>query len=137
MDQRRVGVEEELLLVDPGTGQPRAVSRAVLRRAGTASEGELLRVATWRAGKSGLRAGLVHPQTGRPVPAEVAVQALLQHVTPVLAESTELATVRELVRVVLDRGTGADAQRAAFEPNGLLADVVDHAVARTVPAPCP
>jgi carboxylate-amine ligase len=98
---------------------------------------ELLRVATWRAGKSGLRAGLVHPQTGRPVPAEVAVQALLQHVTPVLAESTELATVRELVRVVLDRGTGADAQRAAFEPNGLLADVVDHAVARTVPAPFP
>lgn len=30
MHQRRVGVEEELLLVDAGTGQPRAVSRAVL-----------------------------------------------------------------------------------------------------------
>ena len=31
MTVRRVGVEEELLLVDPGTGQPQAVAGTVLR----------------------------------------------------------------------------------------------------------
>ena len=31
MDVRSVGVEEELLLVEPGTGRPRAVAAAVLR----------------------------------------------------------------------------------------------------------
>ena len=31
MTVRSVGVEEELLLVEPGTGQPRAVAEAALR----------------------------------------------------------------------------------------------------------
>ncbi|MFI5066844.1 MAG: hypothetical protein ACHP9Z_23105, partial [Streptosporangiales bacterium] len=33
MDLRTVGVEEELLLVEPATGRPRAVAGAVLRAA--------------------------------------------------------------------------------------------------------
>lgn len=95
---------------------------------------ELLRVARWRAGKSGLAAGLVHPLTGKPVLAGVAVGALLEHVTPVLTESGELDAVRELLRVVLSRGTGAQAQRSAFRRSRVLADVVAAAVAQTVPA---
>ena len=38
MDVRSVGVEEELLLVEPGSGRPRAVAAAVLR-AGDAGGG--------------------------------------------------------------------------------------------------
>src|ERR1700761_9131089 len=34
MAVRSVGVEEELLLVEPGTGQPRAVAETALRAAG-------------------------------------------------------------------------------------------------------
>lgn len=95
---------------------------------------ELLRVATWRAGKSGLDATLVHPLTGSPVLAGVAVRALLDHVTPALIDSGELDPVRELIRVVLGRGTGAQAQRAVFRRSRRLVDVVAAAVARTAPA---
>jgi carboxylate-amine ligase len=92
---------------------------------------ELLRVATWRAGRSGTEAELVHPIAGRPVPAAVAVQALLDHVTPALADAGELDTVRELLRAVLRRGTGSRVQRAVFARAGRLEDVVADAVART------
>ena len=92
---------------------------------------ELLRVATWRAGRSGTETELVHPITGHPVPAAVAVEALLDHVTPALADAGELDTVRELLRAVLRRGTGSRVQRAVFARAGRLADVVADAVART------
>ncbi len=92
---------------------------------------ELLRVAIWRAGRSGVEAELVHPTTGHPVPAAVAVQALLDHVTPALADAGDLDTVRELLRAVLRRGTGSQIQRAVFARAGRLEDVVADAVART------
>ena len=92
---------------------------------------ELLRLATWRAGRSGTEAELVHPTTGRPVPAAVAVQALLDHVTPALADAGEFDTMRELLRAVLRRGTGSRVQRAVFARTGQLADVVADAVTRT------
>jgi carboxylate-amine ligase len=92
---------------------------------------ELLRVASWRAGRSGIGTDLVHPTTGQPVPAAIAVQALLDHVTPALADAGELVTVRELLRAVLRRGTGSRFQRAVFARTGQLADVVAEAVART------
>jgi carboxylate-amine ligase len=92
---------------------------------------ELLRVASWRAGRSGTETDLVHPTTGHPVPAAVAVQALLDHVASALADAGELDTVRELLRAVLRRGTGSRAQRAVFARTGRLADVVADAVIRT------
>ena len=73
----------------------------------------------------------MHPIAGRPVPAAVAVEALLDHVTPALADAGELDTVRELLRAVLRRGTGSRVQRAVFARAGRLEDVVADAVART------
>ena len=35
---RSVGVEEELLIVEPGTGRPRALAGAVIRAAGPGAE---------------------------------------------------------------------------------------------------
>ncbi len=92
---------------------------------------ELLRLASWRAGRSGVETKLVHPKTGHPVPAAFAVQALLDHVTPALAEAGDFVTVRELLRAVLRRGTGSRFQRAVFARTGHLTDVVADAVART------
>ena len=34
---------------------------------------------------------------------------------------------------ILDRGTGAEQQRAAFKKNGSLKDLVDHLLGATVP----
>lgn len=92
---------------------------------------EALRVAAWRAGRSGLEANLVHPVTGVPVAAATAVAALVEHVTPVLDAGGDLGAVDELVGAVLGRGTGSRAQRAVFRRTGRLADVVADAVART------
>ena len=36
---RSVGVEEELLIVEPGTGRPRALAGAVIRAAGPGAAG--------------------------------------------------------------------------------------------------
>lgn len=92
---------------------------------------ELLRLASWRAGRSGIEAELVHPRTGLPVSAAAAVQALLDHVTPALADAGDLDAVGELLRAVLRRGTGARAQLAAFARAGELVDVVTQAVQGT------
>ena len=92
---------------------------------------ELLRLATWRASRSGLTADLVHPATGRPAPAEAVVRALLDHVGPVLSDLGDRDTVAELTERLLSRGTGADLQRRAHKDSGDLAAVVRDAVNRT------
>ncbi|GIJ48936.1 putative glutamate--cysteine ligase 2 [Virgisporangium aliadipatigenens] len=89
----------------------------------------LLRAATWRAARSGLDAELVHPVTGRPVPAADAVRALLEHVRPGLESNGDLAIVRELTADLLARGTSARRQRAVLAGGGDLRDVVDSVVA--------
>lgn len=95
--------------------------------------GELLRLASWRAGRSGLDGALLHPRTGRPAPAAVVVGELLDHVTPALADIGDLDTTRELLDAVLRRGTGARAQRESLRRTGRWADVVRDAVARSYP----
>ncbi|MDQ2791887.1 MAG: carboxylate--amine ligase [Pseudonocardiales bacterium] len=91
---------------------------------------ELLRLASWRAGRSGLDGDLVDP-AGRPVPAAQVIGALVDHVRPVLDESGDLEVVEELVTAVLRRGNGAIEQRRIYRTSGELADVVAHAVDRT------
>jgi carboxylate-amine ligase len=93
---------------------------------------ELLRLATWRASRSGLTADLVHPVTGRPTPAEAVVRALLDHVGPVLSELGDRDTAAELTDGLLSRGTGAELQRRAYKETGHLAAVVRDAVNRTL-----
>jgi carboxylate-amine ligase len=93
---------------------------------------DLLRGATWRAARYGLTNGLVHPPTGRLAPAADVLEALIVHVTAALADSGDLAAVRELVGTLLRRGSGAARQREVFAAsNGRIEDVVADAVART------
>jgi glutamate---cysteine ligase / carboxylate-amine ligase len=93
---------------------------------------EVLCLASWRASRSGLDGDLVHPVTARPVPAEAAVQALIEHVSPVLEDIGDLGTVTELTGRLMSRGNGARLQRRAYEEAGDLAAVVRDAVARTL-----
>ncbi|MFN2496136.1 MAG: glutamate--cysteine ligase [Pseudonocardiaceae bacterium] len=94
---------------------------------------ELLRLATWRAGRSGLDGDLLDP-AGRPAPAEQVVRRLIEQVTPALQGLGELDTVEDLLTALLRRGNGATAQRRVYRSRQGLADVVTHAVARTVSA---
>jgi carboxylate-amine ligase len=92
---------------------------------------EILRLAAWRAGRSGITGDLVHPRTHRPAPAEDVVLALVDAVRPALADAGDERRVEEGVRQILRRGTGADLQRSVHASTGDLAEVVRAAVAFT------
>jgi glutamate---cysteine ligase / carboxylate-amine ligase len=92
---------------------------------------DVLRVATWRAGRSGLRDTLVDPRSMKPAPAGHVVDALVDHVRPALDEAGDLEAVRRLLGQLRERGNGAALQRAAYAETGQLRDVVRAAVART------
>jgi carboxylate-amine ligase len=104
-------------------------------RAGTAPPAvpaQLVRLASWRAGRSGITGDLVHPCTGRPAPAAQVVAALLEHVRPALADAGDEEFVSDGVAAILRRGTGADLQRRIHrDTGGDLAAVVRTAVAVT------
>jgi carboxylate-amine ligase len=112
-------------LVETAAGQARAGVPAPTIRS------EVLRVAAWRAGRSGLAADLVHPVSGRPAPAAEVVRTLLQHVGPALADAGDEQQVTDGVETVLRRGTGADLQRRVHRETGDLGAVVRAAVALT------
>ncbi|GAA3624004.1 glutamate--cysteine ligase [Streptomyces chitinivorans] len=93
----------------------------------------LLRLAAWRAGRSGLSGELVHPVTFEPAPAESVVGALLDHTAPALSDTGDLSLTKEGVEDLFRRGNGAAVQRAVFEETGGdLSAVVAEAVRRTV-----
>lgn len=87
----------------------------------------VLRLATWRAGHSGLTGDLVDPRTWRPAPAATVLTGLLDHLTPALDAVGDLGVVRELLAGVLARGTGSDRQRAVFARTGSLAAILEDA----------
>ncbi|MGY1717071.1 carboxylate-amine ligase [Geodermatophilus nigrescens] len=101
-------------------------------RPAPAVRGEVLRVAAWRAGRSGTTGELVSPLTGRPAPAADVVAALLAHVGEALDASGDRRRVEEGVHAVLERGTGADLQRRVHRETGDLAAVVRAAADLTV-----
>jgi glutamate---cysteine ligase / carboxylate-amine ligase len=90
---------------------------------------ELLRLAMWRAARSGVDAVLLDPGSWRPAAAADVLGRLVAHVTPALEDAGDLDRVRELLADVLGRGTGARAQRAAGGPGAAAA----LAVRRTSP----
>lgn len=94
---------------------------------------ELLRVAHWRAARSGLSGDLVDVAARAPVRAADLVHALLARVRPALQAHGDLEEVTALVAQTLGRGTGAARQRAAYKRRGDLADVVALLTAETVP----
>jgi carboxylate-amine ligase len=98
---------------------------------------EVLRLAAWRAGRSGVTGELVHPCTGRPAPAADVVADLLDHVRPALADAGDEDRVSRGVEDILRRGTGADLQRRIHRETGDLAAVVRAAVAAALDEPAP
>jgi carboxylate-amine ligase len=91
--------------------------------------GELLRLGTWRASRSGVGGPLIDPFTGQPDQAAAVVGLLLEHARDALADAGDLGAVTGLAAGVLRRGTGASFQRDAFRRSGLLRDVVASAAA--------
>lgn len=91
----------------------------------------LLRLASWRAARSGLSEELLHPVTMRRMPAETVVRALLCHVEDALTDSGDLERARETCAALLHGGGGAQVQRELMERTGSLRDVVTECVRHT------
>ena len=92
---------------------------------------ELLRLAAWRASRSGLDDVLIHPLSGLPAPSAAVAALLLEHVSDALADAGETGTVTDLLAAVMARGNGAAFQRNAYRRSDHLADVVSSAVEAT------
>lgn len=92
---------------------------------------DLLRLATWRASRSGLRDDLVHPLTRHAAPARTVLGALLDHLTPALKAAGDLDTVTGLLQGLLESGNGAQIQRAVYARTRDVTAVVSDAVRRT------
>jgi carboxylate-amine ligase len=93
---------------------------------------ELLRLAAWRASRSGLDDVLVHPATGLPERPAAVVSLLLEHISDALADAGDTDTVTDLLAAVLERGNGATFQRSAYRRSGRLPEVVTSAAAATM-----
>ncbi|MFF4402885.1 glutamate--cysteine ligase [Streptomyces sp. NPDC001480] len=91
----------------------------------------VLRLAAWRAARSGLDGELLHPATMRPEPAGTVLRSLLDHVGDALSDSGDLARAEQAVSGVLEHGNGARVQRELMERTGSLRDVVTECVHRT------
>jgi glutamate---cysteine ligase / carboxylate-amine ligase len=78
----------------------------------------ILRLATWRAGRSGVTGDLVHPRTGRSAPAVDVLGDLLEHVRPALVDAGDDRRVSAGIADILRRGTGADLQRRVHRDTG-------------------
>ncbi len=90
---------------------------------------ELLRLAAWRASRSGLDGTLISPVTGLPEPAAAVTGLLAGHCREALGGDAD--TVTELLTALQARGNGAAAQRAAYRRSGSLPAVISGAVAVT------
>ncbi|MFD3547231.1 glutamate--cysteine ligase [Streptomyces sp. NPDC058655] len=86
----------------------------------------LLRLASWRAGRSGLDGPLIDPVSMRETSAAGAVQALYAHVREALVDHGDDALVREGIARLTERGNGARIQRELLRTGGDLAAVVTH-----------
>lgn len=84
----------------------------------------VLRLAMWQAGKHGITGDLLDPRTHRPRPAREVVETLVEHVSPALRETGDLARVEAGVDRIFTRGTGSSTQRRILAEEGQLASAV-------------
>jgi glutamate---cysteine ligase / carboxylate-amine ligase len=91
----------------------------------------LLRLAAWRAARSGVDDVLLDPVTMRPTPAAEVVRALLDHVGDALADAGDLDMARGTVAGLLEHGNGARVQRRLVDRTGSLSAMVAECVRRT------
>jgi carboxylate-amine ligase len=89
---------------------------------------ELLRLAAWRASRSGLDGDLLSPLTGKPEPAAAVVSALVDHCRAALADAGDAGAVAELLAALLARGNGASFQREEYRRSGSLPELISRAV---------
>ena len=73
------------------------------------------------AARHGMEATLVHPSNGELVAARDAVGLLVETIAPALKASGDLAFVEDALARVLQTGTGAQRQRAAYAEGGIEA----------------
>lgn len=90
-----------------------------------------LRLASWRASRSGVQDELLHPLLGVPCAASEAVAALLEHADAALASSEERHEVARVLEQILAEGSGAERQRRVMRQTGSIAAVVGDALERT------
>lgn len=90
-----------------------------------------LRLAHWRAARSGVTEELVDPRTGRPAPAADVLAGLREHVADALDEAGDAERAADGCARVLGGGAGAVRQRAASAGGDDLRAVVLDAVERT------
>ena len=92
---------------------------------------EQLRLAAWRASRSGLDDVLIDPVTFRPDKAAAVTGLLVEHVRDALADAGDTRLVTDLLDAVLRRGNGATAQRLEYQRRGRLVDVITAAATTT------
>ncbi|WP_433326640.1 glutamate--cysteine ligase [Spirillospora sp. CA-294931] len=92
---------------------------------------DLLRMAMWRASRSGLRDSLVHPVTRRPAPASEVLDGLMDHLRPSLERSGDFDAAAAMLDRVRSAGTGARFQREVYARTRDVTAVVAAAVEET------
>ena len=92
---------------------------------------QLLRLATWQAGREGLTGNLIDWRTGLPKPCWTVVEQLVDHIGPALEAAGDLSEVESGMKRLRTDGNGAIRQRAMLERTGQLVDVVAEAVRAT------
>ncbi|WP_328505276.1 glutamate--cysteine ligase 2 [Streptomyces sp. NBC_00391] len=112
-------------LVETAAREWRAGAEPLGHRAG------MLRLANWRAARSGMSRNLLDPVTMRPRPAVDVIRALLDHVEEALVDSGDADRARDAVAELMGRGNGARVQREVMERTGSLRDVVTACVRHT------
>ncbi|QYX82477.1 glutamate--cysteine ligase 2 [Streptomyces akebiae] len=91
----------------------------------------LLRLATWRAARSGMSENLLDPVTMRPRPALDVIRSLLHHVEGALVDHGDADLARDAVAALTGRGNGARVQREVMARTGSLREVVAACVRHT------
>ncbi len=93
---------------------------------------ELLRTASWRAGRSGIAGDLVSPLTWKPATAHDVVGQLVAHVREALVDAGDLDAVTDLLGRLWATGGGVARQRAWFAATGDLRTVIERAAEATL-----
>ncbi|MBB5867628.1 carboxylate-amine ligase [Allocatelliglobosispora scoriae] len=108
-----------------------AAAEEAAGKAPAAVTDELVRGATWRAARSGLRGQLVDPVAGESVSAPDLVRRLVKHVGDALDEMGDRDYVVGAVDALLRRGSSAQRQRRALGQGAGMTGVVAAVVAET------
>jgi carboxylate-amine ligase len=93
---------------------------------------DLLRMASWRASRSGLAGQLLDPHTGRPRPASGVVEALFTHVRSAAADLGDEDRLHAGLEGLEARGPGANWQRSRYAASGSLREMILRAADRTL-----